>query len=245
MMCSDLYKKCNSVVSLVMQNQAEKAIDLLESGNVDTKILNDIGCCGSSLPLYKLSLCNAILLDDDNWSEGFLPVVERNRQGCKTLLDYWDKRWNYTVHISMDFFDYQSECAHFKDWDLDELLDGNLDELVALGYNKDEVELCYAVLTYKPDLIQKHIALRTNPNVYISGDIPSGTGYASDGESHNALDFCHTVYCDALDCYGLAAFGENKQMKQAIVRDVHLLLEAAAYRDLEKKLEAISVNNSQ
>ena len=65
-MCSDLYKKCNSVVSLVMQNQAEKAIDLLESGNVDTKILNDIGCCGSYLPLYKLSLCNAILLDDDN-----------------------------------------------------------------------------------------------------------------------------------------------------------------------------------
>lgn len=34
-MCSDLYKKCNSVVSLVMQNQAEKAIDLLESGNVE------------------------------------------------------------------------------------------------------------------------------------------------------------------------------------------------------------------
>ena len=113
----------------------------------------------------------------------------------------------------MDFFDYQSECAHFKDWDLDELLDGNLDELVALGYNKDEVEFCYAVLTYKPDLIQKHIALRTNPNVYISGDIPPGTGYASDGESYNALDFCHTVYCDAFDCYGLAAFWESHSLK--------------------------------
>ena len=239
MICSDLYEECNSLVSLVMQNQAEKVIDLLESGNVDTKILNDIGCCSSPLPLYKLSLCNAILLEDDNWSKSFLPIVERNRKGCKTLLDYWDKRWNYPVHIPVDFFDYQDECAHFKDWDIDELLDANLDELVALGYNKDEVELCYAVLTYKLDLIRTHIILRTNPNVYISGDIPPGTGYASDGESYNALTFCNTVYCDAFDCYGLAAFWESEQIEQAIVRDVYLLLEAAAYRDLEIKLKSL------
>lgn len=239
MIYRDLYEKCNSLVSWVMQNQAEKVIGLIESGNVDTKFLNDIGCCSSPLPLYKLSLCNAILLDDDNWSEGFLPVVERNRQGCKTLLDYWDKRWNYPVHVPMVFGDYQDECAHFKDWDLDELLDGNLDELVALGYNKDEVELCYAVLTYKLNLIKKHIVLRTNPNVYISGGIPPGTGYASDGESYNALAFCNTVYCDAFACYGLAAFWGNKPIKQVIVRDVHLLLEAAAYRDLEIKLNSL------
>ena len=66
-----------------MQNQAEKVIDLLESGIIDTRILNDIGCCESPLPLYKLSLCNEILLDDDNWSESFLPIVECNRKGCK------------------------------------------------------------------------------------------------------------------------------------------------------------------
>ena len=68
-MYRDLFVKCNNLVALVMQNQAEKVIDLLESGNVDTKILNDIGCCSSPLPLYKLSLCNAILLEDDNWSK--------------------------------------------------------------------------------------------------------------------------------------------------------------------------------
>ncbi len=114
-----------------------------------------------------------------------------------------------------------------------------MDELVALGYDKDEVEFCYAVLTYKPDLIQKHIALRTNPNVYISGDIPPGTGYASDGESYNALVFCNTVYCDAFDCYGYGAFWENTLKRPAEVHDVLLLIETAAYRDLEVKLKSL------
>lgn len=238
-MYSNLFHQFNDLVALVMQNQAEKVIDLLESDVIDTRILNDIGCCSSPLPLYKLSLCNAILLDDDNWSNSFLPVVERNRKGCKTLFDYWGKRWNYPVNCPMDFSEYQDMCAHFKDWDMDGLLDGNLDDLIALGYNKDEVELCYAVLTYELGLIRKHIALRTNPNVYISGDIPPSTGYASDGESYNALVFCNTVYCDAFDCYGLAAFWENEQIQPIEKSDVYLLLEAAAYRDLEIKLKSL------
>lgn len=238
-MYGDLLVKYKDLIALVMQNHAKKVIDLLESDVIDTRILNDIGCCSSPLPLYKLSLCNAILLDDDNWSERFLPVVERNRQGCATLLDYWGERWNYPVNCPMDFSDYQDMCAHFKDWSMDELLDGNLDDLVALGYNKDEVELCYAVLTYEPDLIKKHIALRTNPDVYVSGNISSGTGYTTDGESYNALVFCNTVYCDAFDCYNLAVFWENEQIQQMKMRDVYLLFEAAAYRDLEKKLKSL------
>lgn len=59
-MYSDLFVKCNNLVALVMQNQAEKVIDLLESGNVDTKILNDIGCCSSPLPLI-IKKCVLIL----------------------------------------------------------------------------------------------------------------------------------------------------------------------------------------
>ena len=136
-MYGNLYLEYNSLVSLVMQNKAEKVIDLLETESVD----------------------------------------------MRTLLDYWDKRWNYPVNRPMDFSYYQEMCAHFKDWDIDELLEGNLDDLVALGYNKDEIELCYAVLTYRPDLIRKHILLRTNPDVYISGNITPGTGYSTDGES--------------------------------------------------------------
>lgn len=240
-MFDQLCLKSDSLVSSVMQNQAEKAIGLLESGRLDIRFLDNIGRCKNPLPLYKLSLCNAILLDNDNWAESFLPVVERNRQGCKTLLDYWEKRWDCPVSHPMDFSDYQEECAHFKGWNMENLLDGNLEELVALGYDKDEVEFCYAVLVYKSDLIQKHIALRTNPDVYISANIPPGTGYATDGESYNALVCCNTFCCDAFDCYGLGTFWENAQIQRVEVRDVHLLLEAAAYQDLENKLIPLSV----
>lgn len=84
-MYGDLLVKYKDLIALVMQNHAEKVIDLLESDVIDTRILNDIGCCSSPLPLYKLSLCNAILLDDDNWSERFLPVVERKTRMCNSF----------------------------------------------------------------------------------------------------------------------------------------------------------------
>lgn len=242
-MCYDLSSKLDKVVALVMQNQAEKAIALMESGGFDKHLLDDIGCCESSLPLYKLSMCNAILLNDDNWTKKFFPIVERNRIGCKKLLDYWEKQWKYPIGVPLDFGMYQSECAHFNDWDWDmeSLLDGNMSELMALGYNEAEVEFCYAVLTYKSDLIQKHIEKRTNPNVYISGTVPFGKGRYDDGVSYNALECCSTFCCDAFDCYGLAGLWSNTQDQKVSAKDVHLLLEAAAYCDLEKKIRKVKV----
>lgn len=74
----------------------------------------------------------------------------------------------------MGFFEYQYECAHFKDWDMEELLYGDMNELTALGYDENEIEFCYAVLTYKSDLIQKYIKMQINPDVYIFGAIPLG-----------------------------------------------------------------------
>lgn len=137
-----------------------------------------------------------------------------------------------SYQCSNGLFEYQYECAHFKDWDMEELLDGGMNELTALGYDENEIEFCYAVLTYKSDLIQKHIKMQTNSDVYISGAIPPSKGKYADGESYNALDCCSTFYCDAFVFYGLGAFWSNTQVQPARVKDVHLLLEAAAYCDL-------------
>lgn len=235
----DLQANLDYLVLLVMQNKAEKVIDLIDSGRFNQNLLEDIGCCESSLPLYKLSLCNAILLDSGGWSKEVLPIVERNRLGCKNLLDYWAGQWKCPINVPLDFETYQSECAHFKDGNMEDLLGGNLNELIALGYDENEVEFCYAVLTYKYDLIQKHIKMRTNPDIYISGTIPFGYGNLEDGESYNALDCYNIFYCDAFDCYGLRAFWSDIQIREVRVRDVHLLLEAAAYCDLEKKLQML------
>ncbi len=239
-MFEHLWKNLDRLVACVVQNQADMAIAIIESGAFDEGLLTDLKCCENPLPLYKLSMCNDILLSEADWGECFRPVVERNREGCRRLLEFWKHGCGYPVDEPMDFGSYQYECAHFKDWDLEDLLDGTVDELVALGYDRNEVELCYAVLTYKAELIEKHIGLRTNPDVFISGELPAGEGKRDDYESYNALDACSNYYDDALFLYPSASFWEAEDIMPIRVRDVHLLLEAAAYCDLENRLKPIA-----
>ena len=235
-----LRRNLNELISCVVQNHADEAIAIIESGEFDESVLTDLKCCENPLPLYKLSMCNEILLRDGSWSEYFFPVVEQNREGCRKLLDFWKYACGYPVDVPIDFGTYRSECAHFKGWDLEDLLDGTVDELVMLGYDRNEVELCYAVLTYRPDLIEKHIGWRTNPDIYVSGSRPPGRGEYGDGDSYNALVSCGEFYHDALFIYQSSVFWEHgKDVLPVNVRDVHLFLEAAAYCDLERRLRAI------
>ena len=97
-------------------------------------ILEDIGCGSQKLPLYKVSVCNAIILSNDNWDRSFLPVVRENRKQCHTLLMFWEERYGYNVRKPMDFVNYQKYCAHFVDWDMKDLLEEDLDKLVGMGY---------------------------------------------------------------------------------------------------------------
>jgi hypothetical protein len=90
-------KKTNELLSHVMQNHAEKAISILELGDFNQAILEDIGCGSQKLPLYKVSVCNAIILSNDNWDRSFLPVVRENRKQCHTLLMFWEERYGYNV----------------------------------------------------------------------------------------------------------------------------------------------------
>lgn len=241
----DYWDDLDELVALVMQNNAEQVIHLIESGNFDKSLLEDVGCCEHPLPLYKLSLCNMILLDTDGWSSDALSTIEQNRQNCRLLLDYWRTRWNYPVDVLMDFESYQYECAHWKDWDMDELLDGDLDTLKAMGYDEDEVEFCYAVLTYKADLIQKHLGLRTNPDVCISASLAPGEGKAWDGESHNALNDCYSFCWDEFHCYDLWCYWSSSHVENVRVGDAQALLQVAAYCELEEKLDKLKIERSR
>lgn len=241
----DYWDDLDELVALVMQNKAEQVIELIESGNFDKSLLEDVGCCEHPLPLYKLSLCNKILLDTDGWSCDALSTIEQNRQNCRLLLDYWRTRWNYPVDVPMDFESYQYECAHCKDWDMEDLLDGDLDTLKAMGYDEDEVEFCYAVLTYKADLIQKHLDLRTNPDVCISASLAPGEGKAWDGESHNALNDCCSFCWDEFHCYDLWRYWSSSHVENVRVGDAQALLQVAAYCELEEKLDKLKIERSR
>ena len=80
-------KKTNELLSHV----------ILELGDFNQAILEDIGCGSQKLPLYKVSVCNAIILSNDNWDRSFLPVVRENRKQCHTLLMFWEERYGYNV----------------------------------------------------------------------------------------------------------------------------------------------------
>lgn len=229
-------KKTNELLSHVMQNHAEKAISILELGDFNQAILEDIGCGSQKLPLYKVSVCNAIILSNDNWDRSFLPVVRENRKQCHTLLMFWEERYGYNVRKPIDFVNYQKYCAHFVDWDMKDLLEGDLDKLVGMGYDKNEVELCYAVLTYNVELLKKHLGLKTNPDVFIGGDYLPADAPQYSSECYNALHFCDTVISDAMSLYGLALFYENQYSVPVGLRDIETLLQAAAYTDLQNKL---------
>ena len=126
--------------------------------------------------------------------------------------------------------------------DYEELFDADLDELVRMGYNKDEVEFCYAVLVYDAELIKKHIALKTNPKVYVSGELAPGTGFRNDGTSYSALFSCFDFHYDAVVHYGVIDYWTGNEInKEQSVRgdDVLNLLQAAAYLRLGKQLKTL------
>lgn len=223
------------LIACVMENMADEAIRILRSGFFNKKVLEDVGGCATKLPLSMITRCHYILLDDvSSWNESFQHVVMQQKAECKKLMDFWAPEYAYTVYDEIDFEPYQDDCAHFdKYWDLEDLFDADIDTLESLGYTRDECEFCYAVLTYRYDLIHKHLQLGTLADIDISNH---RRGFAVEGESYNVLRECRTFYGDAFDVDGLARYmeeGYEKRITEVDKRDFRFLLQAAAYCQLE------------
>ena len=223
------------LIAYVMENMADEAIRILRSGFFDEKVLEDVGGCETQLPLSMITRCYYILLNDvSSWNESFQHVVMQQERECKRLMDYWASEYGYPVYDEIDFAPYQDDCAHFdKYWELEDLLGADIATLETLGYTMEECEFCYAILTYRHNMIQKHLALGTLADIDISNH---PRGFAVEGESYNALRECRTFYCDVFDVDGLAHYmreGYEKRIAEVDERDFKFLLEAAAYCQLE------------
>ena len=234
------------LISCVMQNMADEAIKILRSGFFNKKVLEDVGGCQGKLPLPMITRCYRILLDDvSSWNKSFQHIVIQQKEECQRLMEFWASEYGYPAYDEIDFAPYEDDCCHFdKYWNLEDLLDADIETLQTLGYTKDECEFCYAVLTYRSDLITKHLKLGTIADIDIS-DHPRG--FAVEGESYNALRECNTFYCDAFDIYGLARYmeeGFGRRIAQVDERDFSLLLQAAAYCQLEKKITSLERTGS-
>lgn len=233
------------LICCVFQNMADEAIEILETQEYSKSLIEDIGLLNKPFPLYWLVKCNEILLEDKNWVKDYYDrVVLPSLGNCKRLLKYFNDN-NFNCVGDVDYSLFPEERGHFVDWDMDEMLDGDLDYLVKKGYDADECLLCHAVLTGNIDEIDRQIKKKTNPDVWISGDFAPEIANASDGSSSNALVACKTFYCDCFDIYDLKGYlddGLNKKIQKINPRILSSLIQASFYRSIELRLLQLKYN---
>lgn len=220
------------LICCVFQNMADEAIDILEAKNYSKGLLEDIGLLDRPFPLYWLVKCNEILLEDDNWTKDYYDrVVVPSLENCRRLLKYFDDN-NLNFAGDIDYSLFPEERVHFVDWNIDEMLTGDLDYLVKKGYDANECMLCHAVLTGDIDEIDRQIRKKTNPDVWISGDFTPDVANTEDGSSYNALVACNTFYCDCFDIYSLREYledGLNKITQKISMEILSSLIEVSFY----------------
>lgn len=227
------------LISCVFQNMADDAICILESGSYHKRLLDDIGLTNSRFPLYWLVKCNKMILDCDDWTEEFRrEVILPARNDCNALLAFF-KHNGLDYPGDVDYTLFPKERGHFKDWDFEDLFDASIDELCAMGYDKDECLLCYAVLRGDIREIERQVEMRTNPDVWISGSEDPKYACAVDGSSYNALVACSSFYGDCLSIYDLCSYlrrGRDKVCEDITYRMLAELIEASFYRKVELML---------
>lgn len=228
------------LVCCVFQNMADEAIEILESGDFDKNIFDDVGLFANPFPLYLISLCNLTYADDNEWRKDFLDeVIIPMRRQCHQLIDYFRQK-GYPVDNPVDFTPYPDERRHFsRSWNMESLLDGTEEELVKKGYDLNECRLCYAVLIGDLDTINRQIAMGTNPDVWISGEQNPEDANEIDDESHNALNACMEYTWSPFDCYGLSGYwrdGVQKIYNDIDYRVLSLLVQGAFYNQIKLRL---------
>lgn len=243
--------KTAQLVSLVLANRAEEAIAILEEGDFDKDILEnlfDFEEFGSyepesfALPLYLITKANDSYFSHDDFRDFIMPVVYRNRKGATKLLEYW-KSQGYPIEAPIHFENYRDLVAHFpygdeNDWDY--LLDGSISQLIEKGYDENEARMCMALLTYDKPEIDRQIRLGTNPDVWISGDVRAEICDESTGM--NGLSTSYDSVSDAQICFDDWYYWESDpddELRPANYNQIRGLFCAAAYEQLIPTLERL------
>lgn len=200
------------LVKAVLSNNLEETKRIINGGDFDPVILEDVfkglGIEDSSVPpfpLFYISLCNEIYLAGD-WVDFYKPTVERNLTACRELILYWEQL-GYDVSQPIDFAKYQELCAHFFDDDMEDLFWATEEQLLSLGYDRDEIQLSFAILTYDRDTIFDLLAKKVNPNVWISGECRANQ--CTEHEGQNARVTVDDSLCDPQIAYEMTSYYDD------------------------------------
>lgn len=181
-------KNTHKLVRAVFANDLTTIKEIIESEDFYKRVLNDVlgglrlretdidPDYGYDLdedepvfPIYYITLCNGIYLN--GWGNGnhVFDNISKNHEKSIELLRYW-RDLGYPVDEPIDFSKYRSLIAPGYPDDFHSTMDGNMTDLLLLGYDYNEIRLCYAIKQYYQKEIFELLEKGVNPHVFISGE---------------------------------------------------------------------------
>lgn len=221
------------LVCYALTNYADKVISVARRGEFDRSILDDVGEFKNKLPLYKLAKLHLIFLENLNLPPSYYKdIIDNCTEEAYRLIDFWETEFGFPADEDIDFSLYEDECGHFDESHLEVPFGGTTDDLLAQGYNYDEVLLCQATMTYNTKVLREQIEKGTNPNVWITAQYNFSEAQQNK-DGYNALEICTDLidicteqhYPNFWTCRGKHAFRIH-------IDALYDLMEGAAYAHL-------------
>lgn len=191
----------NLLLMYLLQNRAKDFINEFESQNNR--------CFMGGLSLYKLAFANKILLSDTNWTEEFLPIVDRGRKENQSILSYLERIISISQVFSDDFKKFIKPFAWFPEYfDFETMLDGTLEWFEAMGYRKIDCLVYEAGLKFDFKELDRLLEIGADPYIIISAYNSPSIAQKMD----LTLDDAYSLFFDAgrhySDCISIYGIGK-------------------------------------
>ena len=137
----------------------------------------------------------------------------------------------------------QRAVAFYNIYDYEDILEGTEEQLVAMGYDKDEAQLCYALVSYDQETIYRLLEKRVNPDVWICGEwSPVYSAEQQDGA--NGYNYVYDATCVDPQIYGLHNYyypDPIEQLEDPTSLMFHCLFMGAAYKLIDDRIDMLGL----
>lgn len=242
------------LISMVLSCRSEEAIERLETGDFNPEIFSDIFAVPYDNPelnrddllrsfsapvsLFSIVRLLEIYFSDDNWTPKYIQNVIAKRYEIATLKEYLESHHNMPTDFDVDFDVQREESArHNADFfDIEDIFEGTIDQLIQNGYSKDEIEMGWAILTLNFPLFRKHLKSGTDCDINISGLYDKDRAQEEDAfDVVNPIEEAKMSQEDMFICWDFGDFWRDKKGDPFRKWDYHQifgLFQGAAYTKL-------------
>lgn len=147
----------DTLVHAVMLNDFETVKKIIDSGNYDSTLFDDIGWRGTALPLHYLTKCYLICLDGE-FDGNFGTIASRHRENAKKILALFMDILNLRTEPEIDFSKY-AEVSLAEEDDPDEDIFG-CDRSFLLEKGAREIDLNLYIAVMKMDFKKAETLLK-------------------------------------------------------------------------------------